>query len=53
MKATLTLFRETYGSFEKYVRDQCGLSKEEVIRLRGMLVVDAGATVRGLRRPKL
>ncbi|RUS15872.1 protein-tyrosine phosphatase-like protein [Endogone sp. FLAS-F59071] len=53
MKATLTLFRATYGSFEEYVRDQCGLSEQEVIGLRRMLVVEAGATVGGLRRPRL
>ncbi|KAL2358844.1 protein-tyrosine phosphatase-like protein [Cryomyces antarcticus] len=41
MLATLEMLRERYGGAEGYVREVCGLSEEEVERLKGNLVVDA------------
>ncbi|KFA47543.1 hypothetical protein S40293_02174 [Stachybotrys chartarum IBT 40293] len=41
MLATLGLIRDEYGSVEAYVRTECGLSDEEIERIRSNMVVDA------------
>lgn len=39
MMATLKMIRETYGGAEAYIREQCGLSDEEIAQIRSSLVV--------------
>lgn len=39
MMATLEMMREKYGSAEGYIREQCGLSDEEIALIRSSLVV--------------
>jgi hypothetical protein len=41
MLATLAFIKETYGSVEQYVTNNCGLSAAEVARIRANLVEDA------------
>lgn len=41
MMATLEMIRQLYGSAEGYMTQQCGLSKEEVDRIRKNLTVEA------------
>jgi hypothetical protein len=43
MLATLKMIREKYGGPEQYVIDRCGLTKEDVHRIRSNLVVKAPA----------
>ncbi len=43
MLATLKLIREKYGSAEEYIIMQCGLTKEEVEKIRKNLIVEAPA----------
>ncbi|KFA63388.1 hypothetical protein S40285_01842 [Stachybotrys chlorohalonatus IBT 40285] len=43
MLATLGLIRDEYGSVEAYVRTECGLSDEEIERIRRNMVVDASS----------
>ncbi len=43
MLATLKMIREKYGGVEQYVIDRCGLTKEDVQRIRTNLVVKAPA----------
>ncbi|KAJ9657392.1 hypothetical protein H2201_008186 [Coniosporium apollinis] len=51
MEATLEMIQERYGGAEGYVRDVCGLSEEEVGRLRGVMTVAAEAAE--VKRPVL
>jgi hypothetical protein len=44
MLATLKMIRERYGGPEQYIIDRCGLTKEDVRRIRSNLVVKAVAT---------
>ena len=39
MMATLEMIRERYGGAEGYIREQCGLSDEEIAQIRSSLVV--------------
>lgn len=39
MMATLQMIRERYGGAEGYIRDQCGLSNEEIGQVKSSLVV--------------
>jgi hypothetical protein len=43
MLATLEVLREEYGSVEDYVVDVCGLSQEEIARIRRNLGADTQA----------
>jgi len=43
MLATLKMIREKYGGPERYAIDRCGLTKEDVDRIRSNLVVEAPA----------
>lgn len=38
MMATLKMIREKYGSAEGYIREQCGLSGEEIALIKSSLV---------------
>ncbi|RUP44564.1 hypothetical protein BC936DRAFT_149287 [Jimgerdemannia flammicorona] len=53
MHATLRLFRQTYGSFEAYACEQCGMSMGEVEALRRALVFKRGMGAGALGKPKL
>lgn len=44
MIKSLEYIANTYGSVEKYVVDNCGVSPEHVKRLRQNLTVDVSAT---------
>lgn len=39
MMATLKMIRERYGGAEGYIREQCGLSDEEIVKIKSSLVV--------------
>lgn len=39
MLAALAMIREKYGSAEGYVRNVCGLSTEEIERIRQVMIV--------------
>jgi hypothetical protein len=41
MLATLQMIREKFGGPEQYVIEKCGLTPEEVNRIRSNLVIDA------------
>ena len=41
MLATLQMIREKFGGPEQYVKEKCGLTTEEVERIRENLVVNA------------
>lgn len=43
MLGTLARLRATYGSPERYVVERCGLTPDDVARIRAHLVVDAAA----------
>lgn len=43
MLATLKLIREKYGGAEGYVVEQCGLTKEEVEKIKKNLIVEQPA----------
>lgn len=43
MLATLKMIREKYGGPEQYVINRCGLTKDDVDRIRSNLVVKAPA----------
>ena len=43
MLATLKMIHEKYGGPEQYVVDRCGLTKEDVDRIRSNLIVKAPA----------
>jgi Tyrosine phosphatase family len=43
MLATLKMIREQFGSAEQYVVEKCGLTKEEVKRIRKNLIVEKPA----------
>jgi len=43
MLATLKMIRETYGSAEEYMIEKCGLTKEEVERIRKNMIVEEPA----------
>lgn len=43
MIATLKMIKEQFGSAEGYVVEKCGLTKEEVEKIRKNLVVDEPA----------
>lgn len=43
MLATLKLISEKFDGAEGYVTDKCGLSKDEVERIRSHLIVKGGA----------
>ena len=45
MIAALAMLREKYGSVEGYVRNQCGLSSEEVEKLKGNLTREVAAVL--------
>jgi len=40
MLATLRMMRERFGGPEQYVIERCGLTKEDVDRIRSNLVVE-------------
>jgi len=40
MMATLEMVRAKYGSIEKYMTEQCGLSPEQVARIRANLIAE-------------
>jgi hypothetical protein len=44
MLATLKMIREKYGGPEKYAIDKCGLTREDVDRIRSNLIVKAPAS---------
>lgn len=39
MLATLRMLKENYGGAEGYVTEKCGLTREEVDRIRSNLIV--------------
>lgn len=41
MLATLEMIREVYGGAERYVKDKCGLSDDEIARIRQNMVQTA------------
>jgi hypothetical protein len=43
MLATLKMIREKYGGSEQYVIERCGLTKEDVDRIRSNLMVKTPA----------
>jgi Tyrosine phosphatase family len=43
MLATLKMIREKFGSAEQYVIEKCGLTKEEVEKIRRNLIVEEPA----------
>jgi hypothetical protein len=43
MLATLKMIREAYGSAEGYIIEKCGLTGEEVSRIRRNLIVEEPA----------
>jgi len=43
MLATLRVIRETFGGAEGYVVEKCGLTKEEVEKIRRNLIVEKPA----------
>jgi len=43
MMATLKILREKFGGPERYMIEKCGLTKEEVDRIRANLIVETPA----------
>lgn len=43
MMLTLKVIREKFGGVENYVIERCGLSKDEVEKLRSNLIVEKSA----------
>jgi hypothetical protein len=43
MLATLKIIRESFGGPEVYMIERCGLTKEEVEKIRSNLVIDEPA----------
>ena len=52
MKLAIQQLKETYGSFEAYVIQQCGLSQIEVEAIRQLMIVPIRFEERQLYRPK-
>jgi hypothetical protein len=43
MIATLEMLRKDYGGAEQYFKERCGLSKDEIEKIKGYLIVDEKA----------
>lgn len=43
MLATLKMIREKFGGAEQYITEKCGLTKEDVERIRSNLIVEQPA----------
>lgn len=43
MMLTLSLIRDNFGGVENYMTEYCGLTKEEVEKIRSNLIVDKPA----------
>lgn len=52
MRFTIHLFRETYGSVENYLMDECEMTLEEVEELKEVLVVRVGFNENELYPPR-
>lgn len=53
MKETIRQVKETYGSIEDYVRNECGLTDQQIEALRDLMVVRIRFEERQLFRPKI
>ncbi|KAI7849686.1 protein-tyrosine phosphatase-like protein [Circinella umbellata] len=53
MRETIRLLKEKYGSAEGYIQNVCGLSKEQIERLRNLMIVPIPFEERQLFRPKI
>ncbi|KAI9277865.1 protein-tyrosine phosphatase-like protein [Sporodiniella umbellata] len=53
MKIAIRRLKETYGSYEGYVRDGCGLSSQEIAAVREIMVVPIRFEERQLFRSKI
>lgn len=53
MRLTIAQVKQKYGSFEGYVRDECGLSSTEIQAIRNLMIVPIPFEERQLYRPKI
>ncbi|RCH91440.1 hypothetical protein CU098_003812, partial [Rhizopus stolonifer] len=53
MKLAIDQLKQTYGSFEGFVRDGCGLTMNEICLVRQLMVVPIRFEERQLYRPKI
>lgn len=53
MRLTIQQLKETYGSFEGYVHEACGLSYDEINLIREIMIVPIRFEERQLYRPKI
>ena len=53
MRETIRCLKEKHGSAEGYIQNVCGLSNEQIERLRDLMIVPIPFEERQLFRPKI